>query len=44
MNMLKKNIHWINSESERVKRIVEERYSQKCFSDSVFKAFKDVLQ
>ena len=40
----KKNIDWINSESERVKRIVEERYSQKCFSDSIFKAFKDILQ
>lgn len=39
-----KNIDWINSESERVKRIVEERYSQKCFSDSIFKAFNDVLQ
>lgn len=39
-----KNIDWINSESERVKRIVEERYSQKCFGDSIFKAFEDVLQ
>lgn len=39
-----KNIVWINSESERVKRIVAERYSQKCFSNSIFEAVEDVLK
>ena len=31
-------------ELEEEKQNKEERYSQKCFSDSIFKAFDDVLQ